>query len=105
MVGGDDAVQQHFDSGECGAGGGGVTGIFEAIAANGESDAADLGFEGTDGGDKVAIGEFFGCGDAGPRNKKDGVVAAGHAGTHTLGEATDIVGKGGDPGVRVGAGG
>ena len=105
MVGGDDAVQQHFDGGERSAGGGGVSGVVQAIAADGEADAVDLGFEGADGGDEAAIGDFFGGGDAGPRNEEDSVVASGHAGTYTLGEATDVVGQGGDPGGRVWAGG
>ena len=65
----------------------------------------DLGFEGANAGDEMAVGDLFGFGNGCVGNEEDCAVASGYSGADALDEAANVVGESSDPGGGIRAGG
>ena len=75
----------------------------EAFASHSNADTVHFGFSWSDGGNHLGVGYFAPMMDSRFCYKEDGVGASWHAGTDTLGNASQIIGKSSDPCVSVGA--
>ena len=68
-------------------GGGGAREI-EVVSAHSDADKVYFGPGGSNGGNRLGIGDFAVMGNGIFVNKEDGVGASGHAGADALGEAS-----------------
>ena len=85
---GDGAVEKMFGGSQACALSCGDTREMESVAAHGDTDTVCLIFVGSDGENKVPIGDLAADRDSMAFDESDGVGAGGHASTNILGEAS-----------------